>query len=275
MNSQVLLQASPDYIDPIRAGLARLGKRIESLTTEDLAAVDEIHARGRSATLELIELLNLNSDTRVLDLGAGIGGPARTLASSVGCSVYGIDRDTASVRTGNALSAWVGLTGNVFLEEGDVTELPYVDAWFDAAITQHVHMFLNDHAAFYAEAARVLKPGAKFAIYDPVLHDDTGFEYPVPWAQQAIEDHTLSRDELISHLEIVGFSIDQVLDVTYETISWFEESLKKQAKSLEGPPPLGLHIIMGPEFPTMARNAYTNLKNGKLSMLEVICTRRR
>ena len=97
----------------ILAGVRAAGKDPERFTAEDLAACDHFHLRGRDATLELLRLSGLGAGERVLDVGGGIGGPARTLAEA-GCSVTVLDLTEEFCRTGAALTECVGLADRLF-----------------------------------------------------------------------------------------------------------------------------------------------------------------
>ena len=143
----------------IKQSLGNAGKNVEKLTTADLAVVDEFHIRGRKATLELASQINLNRDSHVLDIGSGLGGPARTLAETYGCRVTGIDLTQAFCDAADAMSEWLGLRKRVSFRQGDATNLPFADKQFDAAMTIHVAMNIAAKDTMYGEARRVLKPG--------------------------------------------------------------------------------------------------------------------
>lgn len=155
-----------DLAEVIADGLRKAGKDMARLTTKDLASVDEFHIRGRKATDELAQSLNVTAASHVLDIGSGLGGPARTLAETYGCHVTGIDLKQPFCDAAAVLSRWVGLGDRVDFRHGDATRLPFGEAMFDAAITIHVAMNIAAKDQMYAEARRVLKPGARFAIYD-------------------------------------------------------------------------------------------------------------
>jgi SAM-dependent methyltransferase len=145
--------------DVISQSLRSAGNDLDKLTTADLATVDEFHIRGRKATLELAAPMNLNSDSHVLDIGSGLGGPARTVAETYGCRVTGIDLTQAFCDAANTMSDWVGLAKRVSFKQGDATNLPFADKQFDAAMTIHVAMNIANKDKMYAEARRVIKSG--------------------------------------------------------------------------------------------------------------------
>jgi len=174
--------ARGDLVTAIRDGLARLGKSESTVTAEDLAPVDEFHIGGRAATAELARQLALAAGDRVLDIGCGLGGPARQIAAAYGCHVTGIDLTRDYVDAGNVLSAWLRLKERVSLQLGNALALPFADALFTAAYMLHVGMNIVDKRALFAEAARVLRPGAHFGVFDVMSTGDGAMAYPLPWA---------------------------------------------------------------------------------------------
>mgnify|MGYP003704573025 CR=1 FL=1 len=207
-------RSSVGLIGAIAASLRKAGKDLGKLTTADLGTVDEFHIRGRQATLELAQSLNLNANSRVLDIGSGLGGPARTLVETYGCHVTGIDLTQAFCDAAAALSDWVGLGGRVSFRQGDATGLPFGNAEFDAAMTIHVAMNIARKDRVYAEARRVLKPGARFAVYDVLQGEGGDVLYPVPWAREPSISHLATPDAMQSLLVEAGFKIIDVQDST-------------------------------------------------------------
>lgn len=116
----------------IAESLRRAGKDIGKLTTAALGTVDEFHIRGRKATLELAQSLNLTTASHVIDIGSGLGGPARTLAETYECRVTGIDLTQAFCEAAAILSGWVGLGDRVAFRQGNATSLPFADGQFDS-----------------------------------------------------------------------------------------------------------------------------------------------
>lgn len=184
-------QVSAFYTGPgqllaaISSALDAAGVDRTSLQPADLAAVDEFHIRGRRATLEIMEALALTPDFHVLDLGSGLGGPARTLAELSGCTVTGIDLTPEFCQVATALSEWTGLSDLTSFQVGDATATGLPDGSVDAAITVHVAMNIPDKHALYAEAFRVLRPGGTFVVYDVLQGEGGEVHYPVPWADDS------------------------------------------------------------------------------------------
>jgi ubiquinone/menaquinone biosynthesis C-methylase UbiE len=136
------------------------------------------------ATAELASASGVGPSASVLDVGCGIGGPARSLAAMFGCRVIGVDLSPAFIDAANYLTTRCGLASRVSYQLGDALDLPFEDSAFDVLFLQHVAMNIQDRPALYEEVARVLKPGGRFATYDLVLRQGD-VVYPVPWARDA------------------------------------------------------------------------------------------
>ncbi|MDK3018435.1 class I SAM-dependent methyltransferase [Pseudodonghicola flavimaris] len=255
--------------DKIATGLERAGKRLDTLVSSDLASVDEFHIRGRKATLELGQKLNLAAGSRLLDLGSGLGGPARTMAETYGCSVTGIDLTEEFCHAANVMTSWLGLQDKVVCQQGDATDLPFADDSFDAAMTIHVAMNIAAKDRLYAEAHRTLKPGGRFAVYDVIQGDGGEVHFPVPWAREPSISHLATDAEMRTLLPAAGFRVIEVTDSSAESLRWFEDMAARLARS--GPPPVSFHAILGDDFSEMARNQVRNLAEDRIRTISYIC----
>lgn len=258
-----------DLAGVIAERLRSAGKSLDALTTADLASVDEFHIRGRKATLELAEQMNLHRDAHVLDIGSGLGGPARTLAEVYGCRVTGVDLTQAFCAAAKVLSDWVGLSDRVAFEQGDATDLPFTDGQFDAAMTIHVAMNIRAKHEMYEEARRVVKPGAIFAVYDVLQGEGGDVLFPVPWAREPSISHLATPDEMRALLSDAGFQILNEQDSTDESQHWFEAMAERMAQS--GPPAVTFRAVLGDDFPEMARNQVRNLAERRIRTVSYIC----
>lgn len=264
--------AHDDLEGAILGAAQAMGLDPDALTPDDLSAVDEFHLGGREATLALAELAGPKSGDHVLDIGAGIGGPARLLSARYGCRVTGIDVTPEFCRTADLLSARVGLGGSVAVEVGDATAMAYPDGAFDLAWTQHVAMNIADKDALYAETFRVLKDGGRFALYDIIAGPHAPVRYPVPWASRPEISHLVERDAVRGHLEGAGFRIEHWEDPTAWALDWLRTTRAKIAEA-GGPPPLSLRAIMGPDFAEKLDNLAWNLEEGRVELLRAIMVR--
>lgn len=271
MNRQIVehYSGTGDLVALLAASLERAGMDLDRLDAADLAAIDEFHIRGREATLEIGVALGVGMGSRVLDIGSGLGGPARTLAAAHGCRVTGIDLTPAYCDAANALSAWVGLADLTRFEQGDATALDFADASFDAAFTIHVAMNIAAKDRLYAEARRVVEPGGRFVVYDVLRGEGKAVTYPVPWARDAAISHLATPDEMRALLTGAGFEIVAVEDSTSTSQAWYERMRERLAQAES--PPLSFAIFLGDDFPLMARNILENLTARSVRTLRFDC----
>lgn len=250
-------------MDRIEKGLTESGKDLNMLKVDDLAPCDEFHSRGRVATLELADLANITPETRVLDVGCGLGGTARHLADQYGCHVTGIDLTDEYIEVGRRLTEMVNMEDKVELWQGSALRIPFEDNMFDVVWTEHVQMNIADKAKFYSEIARVLKPGGKFLFHD-IFRGPSEDEpvYPAPWAEVASLS-ALETDEYVKEIiEFSGLAIKEWISKVDESVAAFEKVLAKV--EADGPPPLGIHLLMGETARTKIKNYIFNMKGERL-----------
>jgi ubiquinone/menaquinone biosynthesis C-methylase UbiE len=252
----------------ILAALRAAGLDPDDLTVDDLAPIGEFHIRGREATVELGRALGLGAGQRVLDVGSGIGGASRYFAAACGARITGVDLTPEYCRLAQRFAAATGLADRLDYRSGSALAMPFEDAAFDAAYTQHVAMNVADKPALYAEVARVLKPGAVFGIYDVLQGAGGAAIYPTPWADDGSTSFLATPDEMRELLEAAGFRIESWRDTTAAGRAFFETALVRIAES--GPPPLRLHLLL-PDFRPRAENMLRGLAEDRLDVIEIVC----
>ena len=252
----------------ILEALAAMGKDAAHLKPADLAPVDEFHIGGRAATVAFAAELGVASGMHLLDIGAGLGGAARYFATEHGCRVTGIDVTDDYVRVANALAKRVGLADRVAFQKASALALPFEDGSFDGAYMLHVGMNVFDKDALFAEVHRVLKPGGVFGIYDVMRVGPGEVTLPVPWASSVTTSFLADEATYRRLLERAGFAIEKTRNRRDFALKFFRELRERFAGS--GPPPLGLHILMGPAAQRKYANMTRAVEDGIVAPVEVI-----
>ena len=255
----------------ISSALDAAGVDRGTLRPADLAPVDEFHIRGRAATAEIVEALSLAADSHVLDLGSGLGGPARTLAEVTGCTVTGIDLTAEFCEVATALSQWTGLSDRTRFDVGDATATGLPEAAVDAALTVHVAMNIADKPALYAEAFRVLRPGGRFVAYDVLQGEGGDVLYPVPWANDPSTSFLATAEDMRQLLSTAGFEVLSEVDSSDESLVWFQQMRARIER--DGPPPVTFAAFLGDAFGQMAANQVANLDQRRIRTVMFTCSR--
>jgi ubiquinone/menaquinone biosynthesis C-methylase UbiE len=256
-------------IDAIRAGITSLGKTPATVTIDDLAPIDEFHIGGREASEEFLDQLGLTADKKVLDVGCGLGGPARLVATRYKSRVTGVDLTNEYVETGNSLCSWVGLDQRVTLRQGSALALPFADASFDDAYMIHVGMNIENKETLALEVARVLRPGSLFGIYDVMQTGPGDLVFPLPWATSPNISAVSGLERYKAALQNAGFHIEAERNRCDFALAYFA-NLRAGMSAAGGPPPLGLHVLLGESRSEKMANMVENIAKGRIAPVELI-----
>ena len=241
------------------------------ITTEVLAPADQLHGRGLAATKELAEMLAPEKDEHILDIGCGIGGPARWIAAHYGCRVTGIDLTESFCRAAVALNGATGLGGRVTIVHGSALSLPFDDATFDRAYSHNVIMNIADKRTFYREARRVLKPGGRLVLMNLIAGAGGPAHYPTPWAATAATSFLATLEETRTALLAEGFRIVKLEDATQRTRG---ERRARATRIASGDvPALGTHLVLGERIREFQANSLRNDEEDTVRAMEAIVER--
>jgi sarcosine/dimethylglycine N-methyltransferase len=248
----------------LKIALGTLGPGDHLLAPQQLGTLDQFHTRGLTATAELAGLAGITAEMSVLDVGSGVGGPARFLAATYGCRVTGVDLSEPFVEAARYLTERTGQGALVSFQPGSALALPFDDGCFDAVLLQHVAMNIADRARLYRELRRVLRPGGRFATYDVVLNGGEP-EYPVPWARTSATSFLLTAGATREAIEAAGFRVVAWRDDTELAKNWIG-----QLRSSGPPPALNLGVVMGPDFAELSASLGRNLMQGRIGILTAV-----
>lgn len=251
----------------ILEALVASGKDPEHLSPADLAGADQFHLGWHGAAVAFADDLGLGDGIDVLDIGSGIGGPARLFAER-GCRVVGIDLTPDFVDTATGLTRRTGLADRVAFRVASAAAMPFDDDRFDAAALIHVGMNIPDKAAVFAETRRVLKPGGRFGVYDVMRVGSAELTYPLPWAETPAASFVETPATYRRLLADAGFAIESEVDRGPETQRLAAEMRERTAR--QGPSPMGLHILMGPATPVRMGNIFEALQRGIVAPIQII-----
>jgi SAM-dependent methyltransferase len=248
----------------LKTALAVFGPEDVRLTPQQLAGLDQFHTRGLAATADLAKLAGITADMSVLDVGSGVGGPARALAASNSCRVTGVDLSEPFVDAARYLTERTGQSGQVSFQAGSALELAFDDGRFDAVLLQHVAMNIAGRAQLYREIRRVLKVGGRFATYDVVLKGGEP-HYPVPWARTPATSFLFTAEATREAVEPAGFRTLVWQDDSETAKAWFA-----QVRASGPPPSPNLGVVMGPDFAQLSGNLARNLMEDRIGILTAV-----
>jgi ubiquinone/menaquinone biosynthesis C-methylase UbiE len=252
--------------------LRNSGKDIDKLQPSDLSAADEFHLGWKAATAELANDLALSPGMRLLDIGSGIGGPARFFAEQHGANVVGVDLTEEFVAVANALTARCGLSDRASFVRASALSLPFEDGAFDRATLIHVGMNIADKAGAMREIHRVLRQGGIFAVYDIMRMDGGELAYPMPWAETTATSFVETPDTYRRLLKDAGFTIEAERNRREMALELNRQMREDVAKN--GPPPLGAHMVMGAAAPVRVGNLMAVLSAGTVAPIQMLARKR-
>jgi ubiquinone/menaquinone biosynthesis C-methylase UbiE len=258
-------------LESIFEALRSMGKDVDQLTLDDLTPVDHFHIRGRESTAELAHLASLTPGLRILDVGCGLGGTTRYLASQYDCRLTGLDLTREYCEVAEALSQRVGLDSVTDYQHGSALEMPFEDQTFDVAWSEHAQMNIADKSTLYQEISRVLKPGGRLAFHDVLQGAGGPLHYPVPFATAPSICFLIAPDDLRQTLEQIGFRILAWEDKTATSLEWFRAAAERRKSS--GPVPLGTHILTGVNAGIKSENNIKNLEEGRVVVFQAVLER--
>ena len=260
-------------IKAIESAISQLGKTVDTVTIEDLAPVDEFHIGGRPATEHFLGQLSFTEQDHVLDVGCGLGGASRFVASRYKSRVTGIDLTKEYIDTGRVLCSWVGLDEYITLQLGSALSMPFQDEAFDGSYMMHVGMNIEDKAQLFSEICRIQRPESYFGVYDVMRLKEGDLNYPVPWATDSTTSKLVTPEQYKQALKDAGFEVVKENN-RYDFALDFFKQLSAKTESAGGPPPLGLHTLMKESSTEKIKNMIKNISEGYIAPVEIVARKK-
>ncbi len=241
----------------------------KKLEIEDLFPIDQYHARGIGATVDLGKRMPIRENQSILDIGCGLGGPARYYAKKFKCHITGIDITPSFIEIGNEFNKLTSMSSMVELNVGNGEKLEFKNGIFDGAYSQHLTMNISDRIKFFSEAYRVLKKGSFFAFTEHGLGPTGNPIFPLPWADNQDMSFLLQPKETVTLLKEIGFINIKLIETGDKYIEGYEKLIQKQPKSEK--PTLGIHVIGGSSMHERSINSMRSIKENRTLPFEIVC----
>jgi ubiquinone/menaquinone biosynthesis C-methylase UbiE len=260
----------PELLEGLLGALRDAGLDPDHLTVDDLAPLDEFHALGRPATIALARLASVTAGDRILDVGAGIGGPARFLATRYGARVTALDPTPRFLRIAEALNRSTGLADRVRVVEGDALALPFEDGAFDLVWTQAVAQNVADKPRFIAELARVVAPGGRVASFELVTGPGGALEFPVPWADGPAQSWVVPAAELRALLAGAGLRVREWRQGPDALAAIVEAAQSEPTRP--APAGVGLELLL-PDYEARMAGLARNVEGERIAVVQIVAER--
>jgi ubiquinone/menaquinone biosynthesis C-methylase UbiE len=263
-----------DLLERLRAALIEDGVDPERPDITALAHYDHFHGRGLEATTEIADALDIAASDRLLDIGSGLGGPARYFAQRFGCRVTGIDLTAEFCAVARELTRRLALQDRVDFIHGNALDMPFRDARFDGAYSMNVSMNIADKDALYRELHRVLKPGAWLVFSELLRGSGPEPDYPTPWARSAETSHLSTLESSVRALADAGFEVLNTR-VTLEENLAFGARSRAMVERGEKPPHRAVQLVHPEIARAAAANTARGLADGRLVPVEIFARKPR
>jgi SAM-dependent methyltransferase len=265
--------AKSGLLERLEAALRADGADPAHPTLEALAPYDHFHGGGLEATEDMAALVSVRPTDHLLDVGSGLGGPARWLSRRYGCRVTGIDLTPEYCAIAEHLTRLLGLETRVRFQAGSALAMPFADDTFEGAYSMFVSMNIADKAGLYREIHRVLKSGGRLVLSEIARGPAGEVAYPTPWAAAPAESFLATADETRKGLQAAGFQVEQVNDGLQRALDFVARS-RAMVERGEKPPYRANALIHGDNAAVMLANVFRAYNDRILVPVEVVARKR-
>lgn len=261
--------AKSGLLERLEAALRTDGADPAHPTIEALAPYDHFHGCGLQATEDMAALVAVQPTDHLLDVGSGLGGPARWLSRRCGCRVTGVDLTPEYCAIAQHFTRLLGMESRVRFQVGNALSLPFDDGHFEGAYSMFVSMNIADKATLYREIHRVLKSGGWLVLSEIARGEADDITYPMPWAATATESFLSTPDNTRNELRSAGFEVEQVNNVLQRALEFGARS-RAMVERGEKPPYRANALIHGDIAAATLANVARAYKDGSLMPIEVV-----
>ena len=194
-----------NFIDRVYNELKELGKEIEGdLSINELSSFDQLHYHGTESIDFAIEKLGINSNSRVLEIGSGIGGPSRYIAKTTGAKVTALELQEDHHLVGIDLTKRCGLENNVEHLCGDFLNMKLPDEKYDAVLSWLALYHIPNRDDLLESCIKILKPNGYFFTEDFAFHNPFNNEEKSELSKDFFANYIVSYDDYASDLIKAG-----------------------------------------------------------------------
>jgi len=230
MNDNLNIKSMNLYnnVDRIFNELREIGKsESDNLSVEDLTKFDQFHYHGTDAIDLAIRILGINNNSKILDIGSGIGGPARYIANKTGAEVTAIELQSDQNNLASDLTKRCGLTVKVNHICGDILDYDFKDQKFDAVVSWLTLYHISDHQILLKKLYDLLNPNCFFYTEDITSRINLNEAELKEIEKEIYGKHLPYFDKYISNLEHHGFELIFSEDMSSSWTDFTKERIKQ------------------------------------------------
>jgi len=230
MNDSLNIKSMKLYnnVDRIFNELREIGKSTSStLLVEDLTKFDQLHYHGTDALDIFIEKLEINEKTKILDVGSGIGGPARYIANQTGAEITAIELQPDQNNLAKDLTKKCGLSNKVNHICGDILDYDFKNQTFDVVVSWLTLYHIANHKILLKKLFDLLNPNGFFYTEDITSRINLSDADRKEIKKEIYGIHLPYFDNYISNLEQNGFKLIFSEDMSSSWTDFTKERIKK------------------------------------------------
>ena len=230
MNDSLNIKSMKLYnnVDRIFNELGEIGKSTSSsLLVEDLTKFDQLHYHGTDAIDIFIEKLEINEKTKILDVGSGMGGPARYIANQTGAEITAIELQSDQNNLAKDLTKKCGLSNKVSHICGDILDYDFKNQTFDAVVSWLTLYHIANHEILLKKLFDLLNPNGFFYTEDITSRINLSDADRKEIKKEIYGIHLPYFDKYISNLKQNGFKLIFSEDMSSSWTDFTKERIKK------------------------------------------------